>query len=348
MIIRPNQITKSSPDNSCANKVINGEDEFGKFVRKEKFCITNDKRHFIKSITEYRPNDHFIYKEKTSGIIAPVYGDPDSIYCEERMRGQVCLDSNMNTSTSKDYNLNIPSPGICPSAKSYYSIGNFDFISGPSTFYVDNNVNVVNYDRTMSDVELFSDMINIVDHNENEYQIAFHEFIGLINSFFSLWLWLYPMDAFVVIDCNRCVYNIPKFIIFGGLEESDRNRICAAFTKSVSDLTKLLNHVCLKERKDMLIYAFIGNDCVIKIIDRKRKCEDSNLFTNLDVGNQLMLSSISGSTNFCSGESLGLLSEMNTGSKLSNLIVKDVLANTYLDMCEWTKEYSHFNEIYGG
>jgi hypothetical protein len=191
-------------------------------------------------------------------------------------------------------------------------------------------------------------MINIVDHNENEYQIAFHEFIGLINSFFSLWLWLYPMDAFVVIDCNRCVYNIPKFIIFGGLEESDRNKVCAAFTKSVSDLTKLLNHVCLKERKDMLIYAFIGNDCVIKIIDRKRKCEDSNLFTNLDVGNQLMLSSISGSTNFCSGESLGLLSEMNTGSKLSNLIVKDVLANTYLDMCEWTKEYSHFNEIYGG
>lgn len=345
MIIRPNVIEKkniSKPSKS----IIKGEDEFGKFVRKEKTYITDDKRHFVKSMIEYRPDSNYILKEKSSGLISPVYGNTDSIHCEELTRGHVCL-SNDCDATSKDYDLNIPSPGISPSAKSFYCIGEYGVPGGPSKFYIDNNVNKIKYDRSMSDIELFSDMVNVVYSSENLYQMAFYEFVGLINSFFSLWLWMYPMDAFVIIDCNRCIFDVKNFTIFDKLDETTRNKFYISFMNSVSDLTKLLNHVCVKERKNMLVHVFLGSDCVIQLIDRDRKQSETVLLTSLDVGNQLMLSSISGTTGFCTSESLGLLTNMKTGSSITNLLLKDVLSSTYLDMCEWTKEYSQFG-TYGG
>ena len=66
---------------------------------------------------------------------------------------------------------------------------------------------------------------------------------------------------------------------------------------------------------------------------------DTFLLTNSDISNNLMKSSVSGGLRYCNSEELNTVSSLSPANSLN--IVNDIMALTYFDMLEWTKEYSN-------
>ena len=329
--------TSFNEDNNIPNNrnFIKIEDEFGTVFRKESMNVDPTRSTFVKTKLEYRPNTGQIIKYKSSGNVSKVYNNNDLIHCETLSNSVVSLTNN----NENFYSLHIPTPCIDPIAKNSYGLGNYDIIGDPYTFMWDKKKAIVSDLRRM-DETLFSKIYDEVYDYENTYQMYFYEFIGLINIFFSNWLWNYPMSTYVIIDCKRGTYNIPKFSILNVIDKDTSHKIYLNFIKGVSEISKMLKRICEIYGKNYVLNIFIGNECVIKIFDIEHNVSmDTFLLTNSDISNNLMKSSVSGGLRYCNSEELNTVSSLSPANSLN--IVNDIMALTYFDMLEWTKEYSN-------
>lgn len=329
--------TGFNEDNTIVNNrnFIKIEDEFGTVFRKESMNVDPNRSTFVKTKLEYRPSTEQIIKYKSSGNVSKVYGNDDIIHCETLSDSVVSL-SNDNENY---YSLHVPAPSIDPVAKNLYGLGNYNIVGDPCGFMWDKNKATVS-DLHRIDETLFSKIYDEVYDYENTYQMYFYEFIGLINTFFSNWLWNYPMSTYVIIDCKKGVYNIPKFSILNVMDKDTSHKIYLSFIKGVSEISKMLKRICEIYGKNYVLNIFIGNECVIKIFDIEHNVSmDTFLLTNSDISNNLMKSSVSGGLGYCNSEELNAISSFSPANSLN--IVNDIMALTYFDMLEWTKEYSN-------
>lgn len=329
--------TSFNEDNNIPNNrnFIKIEDEFGTVFRKESMNVDPNRSTFVKTKLEYRPNTGQTIKYKSSGNVSKVYDNNDLIHCETLSNSVISLTNN----NENFYSLHVPTPCIDPIAKNSYGLGNYDIIGDPCTFMWNKKKATVSDLRRM-DETLFSKIYDEVYDYENTYQMYFYEFIGLINIFFSNWLWNYPMSTYVIIDCKRGTYNVPKFSILNVIDKDTSHKIYLNFIKGVSEISKMLKRICETYGKNYVLNVFVGNECVIKIFDIERNVSmDTFLLTNSDISNNLMKSSVSGGLRYCNSEELNTVSSLSPANSLN--IVNDVMALTYFDMLEWTKEYSN-------
>ena len=148
------------------------------------------------------------------------------------------------------------------------------------------------------------------------------------------------MSTYVIIDCKKGTYNVPKFSILNVIDKDTSHKIYLNFIKGVSEISKMLKRICEIYGKNYVLNVFIGNECVIKIFDIEHNVSmDTFLLTNSDISNNLMKSSVSGGLKYCNSEELNTVSSLSPANSLN--IVNDVMALTYFDMLEWTKEYSN-------
>lgn len=333
--------TNFNEDDTMSNNrnFIKIEDEFGTIFRKESMNVDPNRSTFVKTKLEYRPNIGQIIKYKSSGNVSKVYDNNNLIHCETLSDSVVSLINN----DENFYSLHVPTPCIDPIAKNSYGLGNYDIIGDPCTFMWNKKKAIVSDLRRM-DETLFSKIYDEVYDYENTYQMYFYEFIGLINIFFSNWLWNYPMSTYVIIDCKRGTYNVPKFSILNVIDKDTSHKIYLNFIKGVSEISKMLKRICEIYGKNYVLNVFIGNECVIKIFDIEHNVSmDTFLLTNSDISNNLMKSSVSGGLRYCNSEELNTVSSLSPANSLN--IINDIMALTYFDMLEWTKEYSNNNII---
>lgn len=329
--------TSFNEDNNISNNrnFVKIEDEFGTVFRKESMNVDPNRSTFVKTKLEYRPNTGQTIKYKSSGNVSKVYDNNDLIHCETLSNSVISLTNN----NENFYSLHVPTPCIDPIAKNSYGLGNYDIIGDPCTFMWNKKKATVSDLRRM-DETLFSKIYDEVYDYENTYQMYFYEFIGLINIFFSNWLWNYPMSTYVIIDCKRGTYNVPKFSILNVIDKDTSHKIYLNFIKGVSEISKMLKRICEMYGKNYVLNVFVGNECVIKIFDIERNVSmDTFLLTNSDISNNLMKSSVSGGLRYCNSEELNTVSSLSPANSLN--IINDVMALTYFDMLEWTKEYSN-------
>ena len=333
--------TNFNEDDTISNNrnFIKIEDEFGTVFRKESMNVDPNRSTFVKTKLEYRPNTGQTIKYKSSGNVSKVYGNNNLIHCETLSNSVVSLINN----DENFYSLHVPTPCIDPIAKNSYGLGNYDIIGDPCTFMWNKKKATVSDLRRMDETS-FSKIYDEVYDYENTYQMYFYEFIGLINIFFSNWLWNYPMSTYVIIDCKRGTYNVPKFSILNVINKDTSHKIYLNFIKGVSEISKMLKRICEMYGKNYVLNIFIVNECVIKIFDIEHNISmDTFLLTNSDISNNLMKSSVSGGLRYCNSEELNTVSSLSPANSLN--IVNDIMALTYFDMLEWTKEYSNNNII---
>lgn len=343
MIIQP-IFAQPSP---VSPNLVKGEDEFGKYIRRTKTVIGRN-NNFVKSDIWFRPESHSLTKFNIVGNMAKCgIHNPNGNYNAE-VTSSSYVTMNSDTGEIEQYGLQVPVPALNPVTDTNYFIGytdDWDPLSPIGLFAQRTSVDEETASKSEVDIPIntadrFSTLKQSVYSCENIYQMYYHEFIGLIKSYFTSHMWNIPMDAYITIDCAHGVYNVQSFKIANVMSRDKMCEIYKKFLASVSDLTILLKRACEVNKRKFEVQIFIGNqNCIVKLRDlvhgaiiSSGDVYDRYFLTNNDLSAEIMMNVISAGTGYLVSNSYDALSKHNSP------VVDGIMDSTFFDMIDWREE----------
>ena len=320
--------------------LIKGEDEFGKYVRRTKTVIGKN-NNFVKNDIWFRPESHSLTKFSIVGSMPKIH-NPNSGYADAISSSYATMNS--DTGEIEQYGLQVPVPALNPVMDTNYFIGYKD--AGDPLNPIGSFSQKVAIDEDAADksnIEIpintanrFDTFIQTVYSYENIYQMHYYKFIGLINSYFTSYMWNIPVDAFIIIDCVHGAYNIQSFKIANVMSRDKMCEIYKKFLASVSELTILLKRTCEKNKRKFEVQAFIGNqNCIVRLRDlvhgaivSSNGVFDTHFLANNDLSATIMMSAISGETGYLVSDEYNVLNKCNP-------VIDGIIDSTFFDMLDW-------------
>lgn len=325
MIIIPSQVQDSD---ILKQSLITGEDEFGRYIRRIKDYVSHDKTRFKREILENRLDNasNYFYKEN-------VYGN---IINESGNKYRCASDSSMYEIIDKTsgeiikFGTNVPCPAPNPTSNSSYFIGEYG-VPYPSIIFLDKGEavesNIFNL-KCRYDPYKYADIKNEINAYEDIYQLQYYDFIGFLSTFFTAWCWLYPFDAYIIIDCKTGTYNIPKFKYYPGCDKNFIKEVYLSLCRGISKVAIMMKRLCEINKRNFRIYSFIGNGgSIVKIKDYDRNDVDSMYNSPSDLASCIMKNSINGGLNYLCSEEYHLVKNLN-----SKPVTDEIVERTFGDM----------------